>query len=95
MSYPEKNKYKDTELKEIQNLIKTKLSDGAKNVSQSTFSDICFHPSEPRVGFLDTDKPVDSQKWLKVQEMILDFASRYKFEGCHVCLVLDDNTYGK
>lgn len=99
MSYPETN-YKNNELKKIQNL-KTKptLPDGAKNVSLDTFSDICFHPSEPRVGFLVNDKPVDSQKWLKVQQKILGFASGYKLtdepDGCHVCLVLDDSTYGK
>lgn len=96
-SYP-KNNFKKGELKTIHTLTGTELPHGAKNVSPNTFTGICFHPSEPRVGFLvkDKPKPVDSQKWLKVQkEMMDDFASQYKLNGCHVCLVLDDNTYGK
>lgn len=97
MSYPKRN-FKEGELKKIHTLIGTELPVGAKNESPSTFTDICFHPSQPRVGFFVKDKPADSQKWLDVQKEIIVFASTYKLtnqNGCHVCLVLDDNTHGK
>ena len=97
MSYPKTTKpnYKDTGLKHIQSLTKKALLNGAKNESSSTFTDICFHPSERRVGFLVENKPEGSQEWFKVQKGILVFASSYKIAGCHVCLVLDDNKHGK
>ena len=72
---------------------------------------VLFHPSEPRVGFVDekSNKPTDHIAWCEVQKKLMSYARQKKlleggkdlpkevkdYHGCHVCLVLDDETHGK
>ena len=71
----------------------------------SPFTAILYHASEPRVGFAVKNCATarSAEARLKAQEAIITFASQYNLtniharsddDGCHVCLVLDDNEYG-
>ena len=84
------------EVDEIEGLIIENVIEGADNV--------LFHPSEPRVGFVDemSNKPTNPQAWLEVQQRLMSYANEKvllggegDYNGCHVCLVLDGKTHGK
>ena len=88
------------EVDEIERIIN---ANEAKNVIEWA-DNILFHPSEPRVGFVDekSNKPTNPQAWLEVQQRLMAYAienvlleGEGDYNGCHVCLVLDDKTHGK
>ena len=77
--------------------------EGADNVVEGA-DNVLFHPSEPRVGFVDemSNKPTNPQAWLEVQQRLMAYAiekvlleGEGDYNGCHVCLVLDGKTHGK
>lgn len=77
--------------------------EGADNVVEGA-DNVLFHPSEPRVGFVDekSNKPTNSQAWFEVQDKLMSYANEKvllegegDYKGCHVCLVLDGETHGK
>ena len=77
--------------------------EGADNVVEGA-DNVLFHPSEPRVGFVDemSNKPTNPQAWLEVQQRLMSYANEKvllggegDYNGCHVCLVLDGKTHGK
>ena len=77
--------------------------EGADNVVEGA-DNVLFHPSEPRVGFVDeiSNTPTNPQAWLEVQQRLMAYAIEKVLleeegddNGCHVCLVLDGKTHGK
>ena len=77
----------------------------ASHTPSPPFTAILYHPSEPRVGFAveKSAKPKSAESLLEAQEAIVKFASQNKLTdmnvkgddyGCHVCLVLDEKSYG-
>ena len=103
--YPSDGKH--GEVGKIKEIIRAKK---AKDVIEEA-DNILFHPSEPRVGFVDemSNKPTNPQAWLEVQQRLMayaiekvplegegDYEHKDKdYHGCHVCLVLDGTTHGK
>lgn len=65
---------------------------------------IVYHPSEPRVGFvLNTRQQVNQEDQFKAMDVMYKFAEASKLtslrrrgpdKGCHICLVLDQQTRG-
>ena len=92
----------DRRQREVDKIKEIIIPKEAKNVIEA--ADILFHPSEPRVGFVDemSNKPTNPQAWLEVQQRLMAYAIEKVLlegegddKGCHVCLVLDGTTHGK
>lgn len=93
----------DGRRREVSNITGIIRAQEAKNVIEEA-DNIIFHPSEPRVGFVDemSNKPTNPQAWLEVQQRLMSYANEKvllggegDYNGCHVCLVLDGKTHGK
>lgn len=66
---------------------------------------VVYHPSEPRVGFvLNTREQVNQDDHFRAMDVMYEFAEASKLtslkrkgpdKGCHICLVLDEQTRGK
>lgn len=87
---------------EVVEIERIKKAEEAKDVIERA-DNVLFHPSEPRVGFVDemSNKPTNSQAWLEVQQRLMAYAiekvlleGEGDYKGCHVCLVLDGTTHG-
>ena len=104
--YPLRTYFKD-EVEAVKEYRRSKPTSKAKDsvTPSSPFTAILYHPSEPRVGFAVEKSaiPRSAESLLEAQEAIVKFASQNKLtdmnakgddNGCHVCLVLDENPHG-